>query len=215
MLLKQQKLKNVDLACEKGSMTMMKQVYTDPRVLRTRKLIMDSFIALSNKKDFNDISVKDITEDAMINRATFYNHFLDKYDLLEQVVSEKLSLNLNCSSKEQEMTLEETFKQIFFSLVKFEQSIERHRERQQETETIDSIVQLELNNIFQEALTSQELITDPLLSFKLASLLTHTVTGLSSDYNRFHKKEQPEEYIRPLLPYILNGIAQKKSRTLL
>ena len=134
----------------KGSFIMMEQVKTDPRVLRTRKLIIDSFITLSNKKDFNDISVKDITEEAMINRATFYNHFFDKYDLLEKVVSDKLSLNLNCSAQNQGMALEETIKQIFSSLVTFEQSIELHRERQEETQTIDSIVQVKLNHIFQE-----------------------------------------------------------------
>lgn len=66
---------------------------TDLRVLRTRKLIMDSFIELSSKKEFKDITVKDITTEAMINRATFYYHFEDIYDLLEKVLSEVLSIN--------------------------------------------------------------------------------------------------------------------------
>lgn len=60
----------------------MAQSKIDPRVLRTRKLIMDSFINLSEQKDFTDITIKDITTEAMINRATFYYHFEDKYDLL-------------------------------------------------------------------------------------------------------------------------------------
>jgi len=68
---------------------------TDPRVLRTRKLIMDSFIELSGKKEFKDITIKDITSEAMINRATFYYHFEDIYDLLEKVLSEVLLVNLN------------------------------------------------------------------------------------------------------------------------
>ena len=73
----------------------MTQSKTDPRVLRTRKLIMDSFIELSGKKEFKDITVKDITTEAMINRATFYYHFEDIYDLLEKVLSEVLLINLN------------------------------------------------------------------------------------------------------------------------
>ena len=68
----------------------MTQSQTDPRVLRTRKLIMDSFIELSGKKEFKDITIKDITTEAMINRATFYYHFEDIYDLLEKVLSEVL-----------------------------------------------------------------------------------------------------------------------------
>lgn len=34
----------------------MDHIKTDPRVLRTRKLIMDSFIELSSKKEFKDIT---------------------------------------------------------------------------------------------------------------------------------------------------------------
>lgn len=63
----------------------MTQPKTDPRVVRTRKLIMDSFMELSGKKEFKDITIKDITAEAMINRATFYYHFEDIYDLLEKV----------------------------------------------------------------------------------------------------------------------------------
>jgi AcrR family transcriptional regulator len=55
----------------------MTQSKTYPRVLRTRKLIMGSFIDLSGKKEFKDITIKDITTEAMINRATFYYRFED------------------------------------------------------------------------------------------------------------------------------------------
>lgn len=75
------------------------QTKTDPRVLRTRKLITEAFIQIFQTKSFSEISVKDITTEAMINRATFYNHFLDKYDLLEKVVEEKLHLNLGCEKQ--------------------------------------------------------------------------------------------------------------------
>ncbi|WP_254052700.1 hypothetical protein [Bacillus sp. V59.32b] len=43
---------------------MEKQI--DPRILRTRKLIMDAFIELSMKKDFKDITIKDITTTALL-----------------------------------------------------------------------------------------------------------------------------------------------------
>ena len=85
----------------------MTQTKTDPRVLRTRKLIMDSFIELSGKKEFKDITVKDITTEAMINRATFYYHFEDIYDLLEKVLSEVLLVNLNYDSFENDELNEE------------------------------------------------------------------------------------------------------------
>ncbi len=54
----------------------------DPRVIKTRRLLLDAFIVLVRKKDFTSISVKDITDYARVNRATFYAHFQDKYDIL-------------------------------------------------------------------------------------------------------------------------------------
>ncbi|GAA0351555.1 TetR family transcriptional regulator [Bacillus horti] len=55
----------------------------DPRVKRTRKYIQKAFTDLLAEKDFEDISIQDIMERAELNRATFYNHFQDKYELLE------------------------------------------------------------------------------------------------------------------------------------
>lgn len=59
----------------------------DPRTLRTRQLIVDSFLSLASEKDFNNITVRDITEKATINRATFYAHFDDKFDLLHSTIT--------------------------------------------------------------------------------------------------------------------------------
>ena len=55
----------------------------DPRIKRTRLLLEGAFSELLHEKDFNSISVQDITERAGINRATFYAHFPDKYALFE------------------------------------------------------------------------------------------------------------------------------------
>lgn len=47
----------------------------DPRFLRTRKLIMEAFMELVIEKEFKSITIKDITQRATVNRATFYYHF--------------------------------------------------------------------------------------------------------------------------------------------
>jgi len=60
----------------------------DPRVLRTRKLIMNGFNELLTEKNFQSITVSDITSRASINRATFYAHFADKYTLFDYVIAQ-------------------------------------------------------------------------------------------------------------------------------
>ena len=47
----------------------------DPRVKRTRALILQSFESLIAEKGFETISVQDVTDKAQVNRATFYAHF--------------------------------------------------------------------------------------------------------------------------------------------
>lgn len=51
---------------------------------KTDKLLEDTLVKLMSEKDFDKISVKDLTEELDINRGTFYLHYKDKYDLLEQ-----------------------------------------------------------------------------------------------------------------------------------
>ena len=66
----------------------MMQNSEDLRVRRTRKLLQKALIEAASKKGFSHVTVRDITERAMVNRATFYRHYEDKYDLLEQYIKE-------------------------------------------------------------------------------------------------------------------------------
>ncbi len=54
----------------------------DLRVQRTNKLILEALLELTAQKGFSTLTVSDITKYAGINRATFYRHYQDKFDLL-------------------------------------------------------------------------------------------------------------------------------------
>jgi AcrR family transcriptional regulator len=56
---------------------------TDPRILRSRRMLMDSLAKLLTKKEFEDISIQEIADEATLNRATFYLHYPDKNALLQ------------------------------------------------------------------------------------------------------------------------------------
>ncbi|WP_188759990.1 TetR/AcrR family transcriptional regulator [Edaphobacter acidisoli] len=58
----------------------------DPRVRRTRQLLQGALRDLMQKKSLEEISVQDITEAATVNRATFYDHYTDKFALLAAMV---------------------------------------------------------------------------------------------------------------------------------
>jgi AcrR family transcriptional regulator len=63
----------------------------DPRIRRTRQLLQDALAKLLNGKDFDKISVQDIADAATVNRVTFYDHYPDKFALLECVVASRFA----------------------------------------------------------------------------------------------------------------------------
>ena len=52
-------------------------------------MLFEALQALLHEKDFEKISVQDIAEKAALNRATFYDHYPDKFALLESMVHER------------------------------------------------------------------------------------------------------------------------------
>ena len=61
---------------------------TDLRIRRTQKFVQEAIIELITEKGFDAVTVGDIAERAMINRATFYRHYQDKYDLVAKIFEE-------------------------------------------------------------------------------------------------------------------------------
>ncbi|HEX4320744.1 MAG TPA: TetR/AcrR family transcriptional regulator [Acidobacteriaceae bacterium] len=59
----------------------------DPRIRRTRQLLQGALRTLLQSRNFEDISVQDIAETATVNRATFYDHYADKFALLDAMVA--------------------------------------------------------------------------------------------------------------------------------
>ena len=59
-----------------------------PRNMQYRNIderIINTFLKLLHQKPFEKITVQNILEGAKINRATFYNHYEDKYQLLDSI----------------------------------------------------------------------------------------------------------------------------------
>jgi AcrR family transcriptional regulator len=65
-------------------MTRDEPIRGDLRVQRTRNLIVEALLELTIQKGFAAVTVQDIVKRAGINRATFYRHYQDKFDLLDR-----------------------------------------------------------------------------------------------------------------------------------
>jgi len=61
------------------------------RVRLSKQLLKDSLIRLLHEKSIHTISVREICENAQINRTTFYKYYGSQYDLLESIENELLT----------------------------------------------------------------------------------------------------------------------------
>lgn len=63
----------------------------DYRIEKTKHSIYNAFIELRSNKPLERITVKELCELAQINKSTFYSHYVDIYDLSEQIENDIIS----------------------------------------------------------------------------------------------------------------------------
>lgn len=66
----------------------MKTTKNDHRTRVTKAMIRKAFTTILRNKPIQSISIKELCELAQINRSTFYFHYTDIYDLLNQIEEE-------------------------------------------------------------------------------------------------------------------------------
>lgn len=91
----------------------MIQKKTDRRVKYTKMVIRDSFVKLLKQKPISKITIKEICENADINRATFYAHYQNQYDLLNKIEAELIDdINAYLSNYEFKDKMDMAFKML-------------------------------------------------------------------------------------------------------
>jgi AcrR family transcriptional regulator len=63
---------------------------TDPRQIRSANALREAMLRLLERKDFDQITVREITVEAGVHNATFFRHYADKESLLDKVAAEEI-----------------------------------------------------------------------------------------------------------------------------
>lgn len=63
----------------------------DRRVEKSKVAIKNAFIELMSEKNFDQITIQDISDRANVGRRTIYDHFIDKFDLLDKLIEEHIN----------------------------------------------------------------------------------------------------------------------------
>lgn len=86
---------------------------TDRRILKTQQELLDAFVSLSKEKEINDVSVSELTKRAGISRATFYLHYKDPDDMLQQLSQQLLTELVKMIEKEKSKSTMAAFYGVF------------------------------------------------------------------------------------------------------
>lgn len=109
----------------------MEQKQMDRRIVKTRKLLVDTMLELLQKKSLVKITVNEICDIAMVSRSTFYTHYKDKYDLLgyclgelERRITNSQNATEICSNPHDMTAAIQNNPQLFRNIFLFDQSEE-------------------------------------------------------------------------------------------
>lgn len=91
----------------------MSRTADNVRVRRTRKLLREALVELIEERGFDGVTVREITERAMVSRAAFYRNYRDKYHLVEQVFDEAVEALLGTVATEDEKPPQERWIAFF------------------------------------------------------------------------------------------------------
>lgn len=90
----------------------------DKRVIKTEKLITETMMRLLTTTSISKITVKKICDQALISKSTFYDHYVDKFDVIDKIV-DVYAMQFNCEIQQRfEAVQQKNTFEIFNKIIK-------------------------------------------------------------------------------------------------
>jgi len=179
----------------------------DPRIKRTRNLILESFSNLLAEKNFGSISVQDVTDKAQINRATFYSHFQDKYALLDYSMSELFRQEIEKRTLDVCHYSPENLKNLIFAVCEF--LIRIHSDCAQPHQQFEALVEGQIKKQIFDLLSYWLSKSNKEISTEIpATVATWAIYGLASHYSHMKKRPALEKFVNEAFPLVAINLEQ-------
>jgi AcrR family transcriptional regulator len=193
---------------KESSGTAQKRV--DPRVKRTRELLVRAFNELVAEKGHTGLTVQEIAERATINRATFYAHFTDQYELFDYVISEAFREELQRRLPDSSELSEENLKALILAACAYLAGLNTacSRTDQQFRPLIEARVQGELYELLLGWIeASPEKASGRQVSREVrASVVSWAIFGAALDWSRNSAARSSDEAADQVLSAIVEGL---------
>ncbi len=180
----------------------------DLRIIKTKKNLYEGLLNLMKEKTFEEIKVSDICSEALTNRSTFYDHFSDKYELLDSLIKdlendlvEKLEENANYNSaKEYYMSMIEIFFNHISNNINVYSSILKKNNNSIVMDMIGSAIYKDVETHIKDS--NKKLNTDIPVEI-ITMFYVSAVTNICLEYIKYPNKYEKEDilkYLDTLIP---------------
>lgn len=188
----------------------------DRRKRRTRNAIQKACVELIREKGFDSMSILDIAERADINRATFYLHFLDKFDMIDQFeheIMQEIEENLT-DQLSSPTSMEATIRSRYEPLVKVFTVFQEKRDILEilfQTKGVMAIqnrfhmIALKMVDAKMKETPTNSFIKTPEL---FINVFASIMIGIASSWINESEKMTPEDLASDLMNILINGPAR-------
>jgi len=185
---------------------LLPEEHVDPRVKRTRQLLVQAFNELLGEKSFDAMTVQDIADRATVNRVTFYAHFEDKYALLNAVATEsfrqalvgKMPPRAELNALNLQLLIQIVCEYLEWHFVHCKPSI-----RTQFDSLVEQQVKQQIHQVLIDWLKSAVMQDDAELR---ATAACWAIYGLAMHWSQGERKETSSEFAHRALPLVMAGL---------
>ncbi|MEL6151836.1 MAG: TetR/AcrR family transcriptional regulator [Chloroflexota bacterium] len=186
----------------------------DPRVRRTRRLLMDALLNLLAEKSLQSITVREITQAATLNRATFYLHYTDKFDLFISTARDLFHDTLIEALPGDHVSEVEDIKTMVIATCHFvQQAIAECSPLNKPFEPmIEAQIQSQLEDYTHEWLQSDAMSGTELTACieTTATLISWTILGCALRWMRAPASQTPEDIAEQVYTIVMEGFWRVK-----
>lgn len=178
----------------------------DPRIRRTRQLLQGALRDLLRAKSLDEILVQDITDAATINRATFYDHYVDKFALFQAMIASDFHKLLHERNVRFAGTCAEGLTAMVLAVCDYLQQVHRNQtdctRHEPFAPLMDAAITQAIRRILSEGL-SQHRDKLQIAPEIVASATSSAVYGAAMEWFRSANRQPAEEAVPSLVTLIL------------
>jgi AcrR family transcriptional regulator len=175
--------------------------HLDPRIRRTRQMLFDALKSLLLEKRFEDISVQDLAERSTLNRATFYDHFPDKFALLEAMIDEGFRARFSERMARTDGTCSQGLRQLILSVCDYlTGNLSACQKAQRQFDPlVETRIKAVVGEFLSEALRHHD-VPEPEVKL-LSTMAGWAICGAAFDWNR-DRRVSADELADSIVPRI-------------